>query len=286
MKEIMNDWQIWTILYLISAVIFASSFKKANRKMKNAGSLTILLEIFTALFAILFIPLFDIKFPSNPIIYLTLFIVCIIYAFTDRLNIEARYGLDPSIFSMLKQLSTVFMIIFGFIFLDEKPVFLKIFGACIIIFSNLLLSYDKGKLKINKYFIMCFISNFLFAVAMMINVGISDNFNLAFYTICTVSIPALLIFIFGKHSIKDLKNEFKLYDKKLFLTASLTWCLMLISSVKAYQLGNVSVVAPLFALTSILNAIIEYIFNKNKNKFVLKIISAILIILGIILIKM
>ena len=52
-----NNWLFWVIVYLVSAVIFAQTFKKANRKMKNAGSLTILLELFTALFAIIFIPL-------------------------------------------------------------------------------------------------------------------------------------------------------------------------------------------------------------------------------------
>ena len=49
--NIMNYWETWVIIYLISAVVFAQSFKIANRKMKNAGSLTILLEVFTALFS-------------------------------------------------------------------------------------------------------------------------------------------------------------------------------------------------------------------------------------------
>ena len=59
----MNNWLFWVIVYLVSAIIFAQTFKKANRKMKNAGSLTILLEVFTALFALLFIPLFDFVWP-------------------------------------------------------------------------------------------------------------------------------------------------------------------------------------------------------------------------------
>ena len=263
--NIMNYWETWVIIYLISAVVFAQSFKIANRKMKNAGSLTILLEVFTALFSILLIPCFKITFPSDIKVYLTLLVVTVIYAVTDRLNIEARYGLEPSTFSMLKQLSTVFLIIFGLLFLKEEFLINKFIGGIIIIGANLLLAYDNGKLKINKYFIMCFISNFLFAVAMLINVNISDYFNLAIYTIITVSVPALLIFIFERHSIKELKKEFKLYDKKTFFTAAVTWSLMLISSVKAYQLGNVSVVAPLLALTSIANAVVEFIFNNNKN---------------------
>jgi drug/metabolite transporter (DMT)-like permease len=282
--NIINNWLFWVIVYLISAVVFAQTFKKANRKMKNAGSLTILLELFTALFAILFIPLFDMVFPPLQSI-LILAIVVIIYAATDRLNIEARYGLDPSVFSMLKQLSTVFLIILGFIFLKEEIVLKKIIGSAIIIFANILLTFESGKFKINKYFLMSLVSNFLFAIAMLINVNISDNFNLGIYTILTVSLPALLIFIFEKHTIKELKKEFKRYNKIEFLISAFTWCLMLISSVRAYQIGNVSVVAPLLTLTAILNTIYEYFISKNKSKIIQKVIAAILIIFGVILIK-
>lgn len=284
--NILNNWKLWVILYLISAVVFAQSFKKANRNMKNAGALTILLEIFTALFSILFIPLFDITFPHDINIYLTLSAVIIIYAITDRLNIESRYGLDPSVFSMLKQLSTVFLIILGFIFLKEEIIIKKVIGSVIIILANILLAFDNGKFKFNKYFIMSFISNFLFAVAMLINVNISDNFNLGIYTIITVLFPAIIISICGRHNINDLRKEFNLYDKKTFLLAAFTWCLMLISSVRAYQLGNVTLVAPLLTLTSLFNTMYEYFINKNKSKLIQKLIASILIILGVLIIKL
>lgn len=284
--NILNNYIFWVILYVISAIIFAQAFKVSNSKMKDAGALTILLEVFTSLFAILLIPFFTIKFATDISVYLILLVVTIIYAFTDRLNIEARYGLDPSVFSMLKQLSTVFLLIFGFIFLKEKLILTKLIGAIIIIIANISLSFDKGKIKINKYFIMCFISNFLFAIAMLINVNISDNFNLAFYTIMTVFIPSIFIFIFGKYNIKKLKQEYKLLKKKEFFLASFCWMLMLVSSVRAYQLGNVTIVAPLLTLTAILNALYEYFILKNKKNFVIKLIASILIIIGVILIKL
>ena len=280
-----NTWQCWVVIYLIAGVIFAQSFKKANRKMKNAGSLTILLELFTGIFSLLMIPVFDIKLDVNNNILLTLSVVVFIYAITDRLNIEARYGLDPSTFSMLKQLSTVFMIIFGFIFLKEKFVLSKMIGAVFIIGANIMLAYDKGKLLINKYFIMSFFSNFLFAVAMLINVDLSDHFNLAFYTYITVTVPSILIFIFGRHRIADIKEEFRLCRKKEFLIAASSWALMLNASIRAYQLGSVTVVASLFALTAILNALVEFIFNHNKSKFRQKLIAATLIIIGVILVN-
>lgn len=284
--EIFKSWEFFVILYLIASVLFSQEFKLANRNMKNAGSLTIILEFFTGIFSLLMIPFFEIKFQINSSIILTLLVVVLIYAVTDRLNIEARYGLDPSTFSMMKQLSTVFMIIFGFIFLKEELILKKIIGTILIILANLILTYNKGKFVINKYFIMTFFANFLFAVAMLINVDLSDHFNLAFYTYIIVTIPAILIFIFGKHSIKEVKAEFNLYDKKKFILAAFCWALMLNASIRAYQLGNVTIVAPLFALTAILNALVEFIFNKNRSKFIQKIVAAIIILIGVMLIKM
>ncbi len=280
-----NTWQFWVIIYLIAGVLFAQKFKAANRNMKNAGSLTILLELFTGIFSLLMIPVFDIKIDINSNVLLTLLIVVFIYAITDRLNIEARYGLDPSTFSMLKQLSTVFMIIFGFMFLKEKFVFSKLLGTIFIIGANIILAYDKGKFAINKYFIMSFVANFLFAVAMLINVDLSDHFNLAFYTYITVTIPSILIFIFGRHNVTDIKEEFNLCKRKDFLIAAFSWALMLNASIRAYQLGSVTVVASLFALTAILNALVEFIFSHNKNKFIQKVIAATLIIIGVILVN-
>lgn len=283
--DMTKNYMFWVILYLIVSLFFAQEFKKANRNAKDAGALTILLELFSAFFACLLIPFFEFKLPTNKNIYLTIFIVTIIYAVTDRLNTEARYGLNPSTFSMLKQLSSVFLVIFGFIFLKEPFAFKKVFGAIIIIFANILLAYNNGKISFNKYFIMCFISNFLFAVAMLINVNISSNFNIAFYTVLTVFIPSIYIFIFGKYSFKKLSKEFSLYDKPKFILSAFLWSMMLISSVKAYEYGNVSVVAPLLTLSMITNTIYEYFTNKNKKDFIFKLIISIVIIIGVILIK-
>lgn len=282
----LEKWPFWTFLYLISAVLFSQCFKKANRKMKNATHLTLLLEGFTALFSLVFIPFFSLKISTHLFTYLTLGIVCVIYAITDRLNIEARYGLEPSSFSMLKQLSTVFIIVFGILFMNYELIWHRLFGAGIIVIANLLLAFNKGQFKFNKYFIMSVISNFLFAIAMLINMNISDEFNVALYTFFTVGIPFCVIALVSKVKFKELKNEFNRYNKKLFVLSALMWCLMLISSVKAYELGNVVIVASFLSLTSIINSIVELIFNRDKNAFLKKLIIGILIVIGVILVKM
>ena len=280
-------YMIWVICYLVFALIFSQGFKKVNRTMKNASALTVLLELFTGLFAIVMSIFFKYTFPSDIKVYITLFVVTIIYAVTDRLNIEARYGLSPSNFSMLKQLSTVFLVIFGLVFLKEQLVFKKILGAIIIVVSNVMLAVNKdGKFEFNKYFIFCLISNFLFAVAMFINVNISSMFNIGIYTLITVFIPSIIIKLFSRLSFKDLEEEFNLYNKPLFILVSFAWCMMLISSVKAYEYGSISVVAPLLTLTALTNTIYEFIVDKDKKRFYYKLVISILILIGVILIKM
>lgn len=279
-------YMIWVICYLVFALIFSQGFKKVNRTMKNASALTVLLELFTGLFAIVMSIFFKYTFPSDIKVYITLFVVTIIYAVTDRLNIEARYGLSPSNFSMLKQLSTVFLVIFGLLFLREQLAFKKILGAIIIVVSNVMLAVNKdGKFEFNKYFIFCLISNFLFAVAMFINVNISSMFNIGIYTLITVFIPSIIIKLFSRLSFKDLEEEFILYNKPLFILVSFAWCMMLISSVKAYEYGSISVVAPLLTLTALTNTIYEFIVDKDKKRFYYKLVISILILIGVILIK-
>ena len=273
-------YMIWVICYLVFALIFSQGFKKVNRTMKNASALTVLLELFTGLFAIVMSIFFKYTFPSDIKVYITLFVVTIIYAVTDRLNIEARYGLSPSNFSMLKQLSTVFLVIFGLVFLKEQLVFKKILGAIIIVVSNVMLAVNKdGKFEFNKYFIFCLISNFLFAVAMFINVNISSMFNIGIYTLITVFIPSIIIKLFSRLSFKDLEEEFNLYNKPLFILVSFAWCMMLISSVKAYEYGSISVVAPLLTLTALTNTIYEFIVDKDKKRFYYKLVISILILI-------
>ena len=279
-------YMIWVICYLVFALIFSQGFKKVNRTMKNASALTVLLELFTGLFAIVMSIFFKYTFPSDIKVYITLFVVTIIYAVTDRLNIEARYGLSPSNFSMHKQLSTVVLVIVGLVFLKEQLVFKKILGAIIIVVSNVMLAVNKdGKFEFNKYFIFCLISNFLFAVAMFINVNISSMFNIGIYTLITVFIPSIIIKLFSRLSFKDLEEEFNLYNKPLFILVSFAWCMMLISSVKAYEYGSISVVAPLLTLTALTNTIYEFIVDKDKKRFYYKLVISILILIGVILIK-
>jgi len=278
-------WILFVILYILLAIIFTQTYKITTKTSKNDGALTILLQVMAGFSALVLCPFFKFSFTTDWKVYLFLGIACIFYAASDRLNTTIRGGLEASTFSIIKQLSTVFMIIAGLLFFKEEFVLKKIIGATLIIFSNVLIFYKKGKQKINKYIILAIIANIAFSIALFLDVNISDNFNLPIYVALTLLIPAMFITIVERIKIKDIKDEFKYGNKKSIIVTSVCWGTMIVSQLRAYQLGNVTSVAPLCALTVIGNVLVGYIFLKERSNLARKIIAALLVIISVFLIK-
>lgn len=281
----MNSWITFVILYLILATIFDQTYKIATKKMIKSGALTVLLEILASLLVLVLFPFFEIKFPTDISVYIFLGLSIIFYAISDRLNTDVRKGIEASTFSMMKQLSTVFMTFSGFLFFKEEFIANKFIGAILIILSNIIIFYKKGEGKLNKYVGLGIISNICYTIALFLDVSYSERFNLPFYVMLTLGVPAILIIIIEKIKLSDLKNELQKENRLPILVTAITWSFCIVAQLRAYQLGNVSVVAPLCSLIVIINVIVGYIFLKERDNLLKKIISAGLIILGILLIK-
>lgn len=278
-------WLIFVILYLFFYVIFNQTYKMATKSLTKPGALTILLQLISSLSILLLIPFFEMKIPNDPKIYLFLGLSIIFYTISDRVNTTVRSGIEASTFSVITQLSTVFMIVAGVLFFKEPFVLNKFIGAILIVFSNVLIFFKKGNGKPNKYVLLGIFANVCFSIALFLDVNNSDKFNLPIYVALTLGIPTILIEIFEKIKFSDIKEEYNKGNKKAIWITAITWSLSIVAQLRAYQLGEVSIVAPLCALSVILNVIVGYFFLKEKDDMFKKIIAALLIILGIILIK-
>ena len=135
--DILNNWLVYVMLYLILATAFTQFFKVTTKTLKKAGALTILLQMMAGITALILCPFFEFKFPTDINVYIMLGLSIIFYAITDRINTTVRSGIEASTFSMLKQLSTTFMIFAGLIFFKEEFILNKFIGAMLIIFSNI-----------------------------------------------------------------------------------------------------------------------------------------------------
>jgi len=283
--NLFNNFKFYIVCYLIITVIFNQSYKIVAKKSINDGVLTVLIQSISVITCIVLLPLFQYKFPTDFKVYLLLFISIVFYTINDRLGTTARKGLESSTYIILKQMSTVFMIVMGVLFFKEPLILKKIIGATLIVLSNIIVFYKKENFKFNKYLLYGVIANAFLALALFLDVNNSKQFNLSFYVLLTFLMPLILILLFEGIKINDIVKEYKISNKYILILTGITWSLMMITKLKSYELGSVSVVAPITSLTVIFNVIVSYFFLKEKSNILKKIIAGILIIIGIVLIK-
>lgn len=280
-----NTWWFNIILYLVLYIIFTQFYKIATKSSQNDGALTILLQFLSGIIVLVFIPFFKFQFPTSINTYIFLGIACVFYAIADRVNTTARRGLEVSVYSILGQLSTVFVISWGIIFFKEAIILKKLLGALLILIGNIAVLYKKGKFEWNKYILFSLLGNLAMSIGISVDVGISDQFNMPIYVALTLVVPSLLIFFTERIKINDIISELKNGDKKAILAVCCSWGIMIITMLRAYQFGSVTTIAPLCAITTILNVFVAYFALKEKDSLLKKVLAAIIVILGIILIK-
>lgn len=243
-----------------------------------------MLEQIAGISCILLIPLFEFKVSTDIRVYILLGLSVIFYAINDRINTKIRKNLEISIVTILRQLSSVFIIFLGLIFFKEEFVLNKFIGSFLIIFSNILVFLNKEKLTLSRDVIFGILANICISMAMFLDINISKSFTLPLYIAITLIIPSFLIFFVERLRIHDIMLEYKTGEKKAIFLTSISWGIMVFSQLRAYQLGQVTTVAPLCALSIIINVIAGILFFGEKDNMLKKIIASILIVFSLILI--
>jgi uncharacterized membrane protein len=280
---ILNTWQFNLIGYLFGIVIFFQFYKLAVRNAQRDGAATVLLQTIAGVSILCLVPFLPMKFSSDIRVYVLLFLACIFYGLNDRLQTTSRKHLQVSIFSILGQLSTVFLILIGLTIFREPFFLIKVFGAILILFANILLFYKKGTLTLNKYAWMGILATLILSVALSIDIDISKQFNLPIYIMFTFIIPAIIIFFGEKIKLSEVIKEFKSPDIKNYFITGIAWGLTVFFSLRSFQFGKVTTIVPLQAISVLINVLIAYFFFGEKKDEWKKIIAAILVIIGIVL---
>jgi len=281
MLSIINTWQFNLSLSLIFGILFSQYFKLALKTVRKDGAAVIILQLIAGISLLIWTPVFKMVFPTDIRTYAFLLLAIIFYALNDRLQTTVRKNLEVSVFSVINQLSNVFIIIIGLTIFHESFIITKLIGAGLILLGNMYLFYKKGKLELNKYVVLAIIANMSFAIAMSTDIGISALFNLPIYISITLIVPAILIMLAEKISSSTIIDEYKNANKKYFYTTGVAWGLTILFSLRSFQFGQVTTIVPLSSTAVLLNVIIAYFLLKERGHLLKKIISALIVMAGI-----
>lgn len=274
-------WQVNLVFYLFFAVIFNQFYKISIKNNVRDGASVVLLQIICALSFLFLIPLFPWKLATDYHVYLMLLLAIVFYTINDRTQATARQGLPVSEFLMITQLSKVFLIIAGIVVFREPFVITKIFGASLILIGNFVLLFKKKQFVINKYVAWALLATLTISIAMTIDLGLINQFNMPFYLLFSFLIPAVLIMFFEKISFSDIKREFTHDKRHKYLITGVAWCGAVFFMYRSFVLGQVSLVAPLTTLNILLNILFSYFVFKEKENILRNLLVSILIIFGV-----
>ena len=280
-KIILNSWQFNLSMALMLSVIFMQAYKSAVREVEKDGIATIILQIIAGISVLFLVPFFSFAIPNNIEAYLIISLAIILYALNDRIQVTVRKHLDVSVYSVMNQLTRVFLVIYGIIIFQETIVANKLIGGGFILIGNIILFYRKGKIKINKYVLLSIGVSLLYATATIIDIGISKQFNLPFYIMITLVIPAFLVYIVERHSVKEIIEEYNSKRKKYYLITGISWGALIFFMIRAFQSSEVVFIAPLLATSVLLNVLVASVLYKEKSNLARKITAAIVVILGV-----
>lgn len=281
----LNSWVTFICLYLVLEVLYNQNYKKATKRAEKAGALTVLLELIGGISILIMCPFMGYSFPKESKIWIFLGLSIIFYTIAGRLNTNVMKGVEVSTFCILRQIPTVFTTIGGVLFFGENFVVTRFIGAGLIVISNALIFYKKGNFMVDKYLILGLLANLLTSVGRMLDISISDHISLPIYSSLVLTVPAVLTLTAERIKLSDIKKEFVNGEKKSIVICGLVWGFMMISLLKAYQVGEVTVIAPIVAVSVLINVIIGYFILKEREELIKKIVASLIIIVAIILIR-
>ena len=285
MFEIFQYWQVNLVLAIVLFVVMYPYYRLAAKEFERPSDIPIIFGVIGSVIFLALMPFFDFHFPTDWRVWALLLSSNLLYACQDVLKSKGFKYLDVSVVSIFSQSSKVFMILFGIIIFREHLTTLEALGVLFIMAGSALVVFKKNKFHINKYIWFIIGSSLFFAMAMIIDVGVSGQFNLAFYLLMIYLLPALFIFIGGRRKIVDIKKGFlrNKNSRKFTAIAGVASAIGMLFYLLALRQGQVSIVAPLSSTTVLLNVIAGYVFLKERNDLLKRLIAAVLVIIGIFL---
>ena len=274
-------WIILFVFYLLSSIGFDQFYTRLTRRNHHKGAGTALLQIIAGLFALLLIPLFSWKLPTDPRIWGLLLLASIFYALNDRLQMISRSHLELSEFIPISQLSKVFLFIFGVSFFHEPFYWRRLIGMLLVVIGNIVIQVKKNRIIFNRYSFLGGLAMLAFATAISLDIGVSSQFNMAFYATIAMFVPAFLIIFAERIKTNSFIQEWRLAGFWYCMTA-LFWIAAYIFSVLAYRVGgNVSAQVSLRGILPVLSFIFAYLFLKERHHLLKKSLAIGFIVSGI-----
>lgn len=280
------------ILAVLSAIAFAFVMFIGKQTVNRKADPILISTFYQLAAAIFYIPIIfseQTKIPIGVEPWLLFTLNMVLYTIFTLANFQMNKHMDISLTSILGQSKTLLMFVGALILFQEPVTTNKVLGVLLIIIGNVVLFLNKkfDTRGINRkgmfYLTLTVIA---LTITAFVDARLVQEFSINFYGMISYLIPGLLTIPFLLRNLKG--NEIKVGLKKFLnpillmgVVAPLGYSALL----EAYKLAPKSVVYPIGNISTLVLVLLGVIFLKEREKLQRKIIAAVIVVAGAILLS-
>jgi len=279
----------WFFLTIISAVAYAIAeiiSKYVSDEKSEPVFIGIIAALFTTFMTFQFVTMETIKLPSNVWAFAGLIASAAFVAVGIITYYEGLKHSDVSEFGLLSRSRTLLVVLGGVILFRERFSFFQIIGATLILYGVFLLSWKGGKFHFGKGSKFALATAVLFSLGALFDKAVISYYSAIMYTFLNYLLTSAFLFplAFSRY-IEGAKLPKKSTVGLLFIVGTLygisAYCIYAAYLAK----GPISLVTLASQLEIPITVLWGIFLLKEQKKLFSKLISMVLLIVGIILLK-
>jgi uncharacterized membrane protein len=280
-------WLFYSLIGVVGSS-FASVMRKALMKDDKADAYAsaIAFQLLGFIMILLFSLLNGFSLPPMQTYWLNYLAQALLWGLVTVFLFKANKYLEASQVTIIYSFASVVGVVCAILFLNDSLNITQIWGIGLILFSVILVFWQKGKLELNRGFW------YMLATCLCSGVAITNDAFLLrttdVFSMLTIGwlTPGLFLLLAHPHAVIKLKYY---WHPKHF--HSLFWFTLLYAvSGAAFYLaikagGQVSQVSPISNASIILTVLLSALFLNERNNLLKKLIAAVLVMTGVLLLS-
>ena len=280
------EWFYYALSGAFFFTVYSLLIKKLLRNESDVKIFNLLMNMGVGILLLLFSfftdPLIDIQLGH----VLLMIVASLMFSVASTLITLGRQKEEVTKISVVRQTALLWIFLGGVFVFNETISVTKVLGILSIVGGSVLALWQKNTLKPSKEIGYVFLATIAVGINSLISKSIvDDNMAPSLYIGIVISLSTIWLMIFLHNPIERMKKEYH-YHKAKFIIPSLLLAGSMSSLMNGYKVGEVSQVYPVYSISLILTVVASVLFLKERDNLIQKIIGAMIVFCGIILIRL
>lgn len=281
----------WFTLSLVASLCLAAVLllQKAvlNRKEVDPIAFAIYFQLLVVLISSPIALYLGTRVENFDAIWPLVLLMAVLYGLANTLLYWGMKHTEISRVSVIMTSVPLWVFLGGVLLLGESFNLLKVAGVALVVSGLFVLAWAGRGFRWTRASTAVLLASFLMSGAFLIDRDISGNFSSPFlYQAFSFSLPVIVMVLLRPNAVPKIPVLFARNIQRLTFLSAVVLVTMSASVLTAYRLGGeVSRVIPIVRASSILVVIFSYLFLGERKDLLKKLIAAILVVLGVVLLR-